>query len=67
MAAINGNHSKLNGVALSTSDDDEDIKEIEDPFCNAKSPLKITFQDVTSAAFMIKNGIELTPCPVMIV
>lgn len=38
--------------------------EIEDPFCNENNPLKITFQDVTSAAFMIRNGVELTPCPV---
>lgn len=67
MAAINGSSSlDLSSINLNDSDKkaDEDISEIEDPFCNAKNPLKITFQDVTSAAFMIKNGVELTPCPV---
>lgn len=68
MAAINGNHSKLNDVANENDKTAvEDTTELEDPFCNANNPLKITFQDVTSAAFMIKNGIELTPCPVIFV
>lgn len=54
---------KLNDVSEDIIDKDDD-DEIEDPFCNANNPLKITFQDVTSAAFMIKSGVELTPCPV---
>uniref|UniRef100_A0A182M857 Serine racemase n=1 Tax=Anopheles culicifacies TaxID=139723 RepID=A0A182M857_9DIPT len=36
--------------------------EIVDPFCNADNPQIITFQDVTSAAFKIRKGVELTPC-----
>lgn len=39
---------------------DEEI--LEDPACNPNNPQKITFQDITSAAFKIKSGIELTPC-----
>lgn len=42
----------------------EQEQEIVDPFCNADNPQIITFQDVTSAAFKIKKGIEYTPCPV---
>lgn len=67
MAETNGKSNgdisliKLNDISESDKNIDE---EIEDPFCNANNPLKITFQDVTSAAFMIKNGVELTPCPV---
>lgn len=42
----------------------EQEQEFLDPFCNADNPQIITFQDVTSAAFKIKKGIEYTPCPV---
>lgn len=45
-----------NGTAAATE------PEIVDPFCNADSPQIITFQDVTSAAFKIRKGVELTPC-----
>ncbi|XP_058821522.1 L-threonine ammonia-lyase-like [Topomyia yanbarensis] len=37
-------------------------EEFTDPFCNADNPQIISFQDVTSAAFKIKKGIEFTPC-----
>ncbi|XP_065088484.1 L-threonine ammonia-lyase-like isoform X2 [Ochlerotatus camptorhynchus] len=46
-----------------TMTSDENLEEFTDPFCNADNPQIITFQDVTSAAFRIKNGIEHTPCP----
>lgn len=36
--------------------------ELDDKFCDPNNPQIITFQDITSAAFMIKNGIEYTPC-----
>ncbi|XP_052863075.1 L-threonine ammonia-lyase [Anopheles cruzii] len=36
--------------------------EVVDPFCNADTPQIISFQDVTSAAFKIRKGVELTPC-----
>ena len=38
---------------------------IIDPFCDPKNPRRITFDDVTSAAFLIKSGVERTPCPVI--
>ena len=45
----------------------EGTDEILDPFCDPASPKVISFQDITSAAFLIKDGIERTPCPVGIV
>lgn len=41
-----------------------DAEEIIDPQCDPNNPKKISFQDVTSAALLIKDGIEKTPCPV---
>ena len=38
---------------------------ILDPFCDPKNPQKISFHDITSAAFLIKDGVERTPCPVI--
>lgn len=35
-----------------------------DPFCDPEKPQKISFHDVTSAAFLIKDGVAKTPCPV---
>lgn len=37
-------------------------EECKDPFCNPENPVVISFQDVTSAAFKIKGGVEFTPC-----
>uniref|UniRef100_A0A0A1XLJ8 Serine racemase n=1 Tax=Zeugodacus cucurbitae TaxID=28588 RepID=A0A0A1XLJ8_ZEUCU len=34
-----------------------------DPFCDPEKPQKISFRDVTSAAFLIKDGVARTPCP----
>lgn len=39
-------------------------KSIIDPHCVAESPVRITFQDITSASYLIKSGIEYTPCTV---
>lgn len=38
--------------------------EFADPLCSPNDPVKVTFQDVTSAAFMIRNGVEKTSCNV---
>lgn len=43
---------------------DEECSEIVDPHCTAANPYKVTFQDITSAAFLIKSGIEYTSCTV---
>lgn len=37
---------------------------VADPFCDEKNPRVITFQDVCQAAFMIRGGVETTPCSV---
>ena len=36
-----------------------------DPFCDPRNPKKVTFHEITSAAFLIQSGIEKTPCPVI--
>lgn len=43
---------------------DKKLRELEDPLCSPNNAQKITFQDVTTAAFLIKGGVEYTPCPV---
>lgn len=35
-----------------------------DPFCVEDNPHRITFEDITSAAFKIKCGVVNTPCVV---
>lgn len=37
---------------------------VDDPFCDEKNPRIISFQDVCQAAFMIKGGVDVTPCRV---
>lgn len=39
---------------------------VKDPYCDENNPRVITFQDVCQAAFMIKGGVDLTPCKVRI-
>lgn len=38
---------------------------VEDPSCNPERPLKVTFEEITSAAYKIKSGIVNTPCSVL--
>lgn len=38
--------------------------EVEDPYCLEASPLKLTFEDITSAAYKIKDGVVKTTCMV---
>ncbi|XP_055699852.1 L-threonine ammonia-lyase-like [Phlebotomus papatasi] len=45
-----------------TEEDFKIVENIEDPYCLPNKPVKISYQDVTSAAFMIKDGVEKTPC-----
>lgn len=37
---------------------------VVDPFCDENNPRVITFQDVCQAAFVIKGGVDVTPCKV---
>lgn len=48
-------------------DMDNSKAEIIDPNCVAEKPYKVSFQDITSAWFLIKSGIEYTPCTVIII
>ncbi|XP_050296977.1 L-threonine ammonia-lyase-like isoform X1 [Anthonomus grandis grandis] len=34
----------------------------DDPFCDPKRPVAVTFEDITSAAYKIRSGIKITPC-----
>jgi hypothetical protein len=43
---------------------DTAVETVADPFCDEKNPKVISFQDVCQAAFMIKGGIDVTPCRV---
>ena len=45
------------------SEEDEGI-DLKDEFCDPENPVKIHFQDVSAAAFKIRNGIQRTPCQV---
>lgn len=38
--------------------------DIEDPNCLETNPLKLTFEDITSAAYKIKDGVLKTACVV---
>lgn len=48
-------------------DMDDNNPEIADPYCVADKPYKVSFHDITSAWFLIKSGIEYTPCTVIII
>ncbi len=41
-------------------------EELKDPYCDPESPVQVQFQEVTSAAYKIRGGIERTPCAVSI-
>lgn len=50
------------------------IKELEikpedlvDKFCDPKNPTRISFNDISAAAYRIKGGVEITPCTVSII
>ncbi|XP_055678510.1 L-threonine ammonia-lyase [Lutzomyia longipalpis] len=61
---LNG-HSEEKPEQATNPVEDEDLEIIEDvadPHCVAENPVKISFQDITSAAFLIKSGIQCTPC-----
>lgn len=59
----NLNIENVTQVANKIENSVDSSEELLDPFCDPRNPKKITFQDVTTAAFLIKGGIERTPCP----
>ena len=48
-------------VKRQKTDNDE---ELVDSFCDPNNPRVLSFQDVSAAAYMIKSGIQHTPCTV---
>lgn len=50
---------------LKVTEVDNKLRELEDPLCSPNNVQKISFQDVTTASFLIKGGVEYTPCPVI--
>ncbi|XP_025420455.1 uncharacterized protein LOC112690624 [Sipha flava] len=44
------------------SDDSTEEMEVEDPYCLESSPLKLSFEDITSAAYKIRDGVVKTTC-----
>lgn len=68
--SVNGNNDTKEPLRTSpdkpkTTEVDKKLLELEDPLCSPNNIHKITFQDVTTAAFLIKDGVEYTPCPVI--
>ncbi len=51
------------GVGLDVGQDVGE-EELKDPYCDPESPVQVQFQEVTSAAYKIRGGIERTPCAV---
>lgn len=51
--------------ATKVTEVDKKLRELEDPLCSPNNVQKISFQDVTTASFLIKGGVEYTPCPVI--
>lgn len=68
-AGSTGHHGKSTDFATeqdNQEDGNQDDGEVQiiDPNCVAEKPYRITFQDITSASYLIKSGIECTPCTV---
>ncbi|XP_014673420.1 PREDICTED: L-threonine dehydratase catabolic TdcB-like [Priapulus caudatus] len=54
-----------NGSSSPTERHDESVGEeeaLKDRWCDPEHPTTVTFQDISAAAYMIKNGIQRTPC-----
>ena len=54
----------ITGIRTCSEGWDDDSEEVHDPYCDPENPVKVPFQEVSAAAFMIKGGIERTPCDV---
>ena len=56
----------VNGDISSSSSTTSQSKSepLVDKFCDPANPIKVLFQDVSAAAYKIKNGVMKTPCTV---
>ncbi len=52
--------NQISNIKLSELDINSD--DLVDQYCIPESPVKVTFNDVSAAAYRIRAGIELTPC-----
>jgi hypothetical protein len=41
-----------------------DPEDLVDKFCDPNNPVRISFNDVSAAAYKIKGGVDVTPCTV---
>lgn len=60
IAESGSNDFDSSATTIRQEENDED--DLNDPYCVEDNPQRITFEDVTSAAFKIKCGIINTPC-----
>lgn len=42
-------------------------EDMVDKFCDAEKPTKISFNDISAAAYRIKGGVEISPCTVCLI
>jgi len=55
---------KFEETAKPAAADSSVAETVADPYCDEQNPRIISFQDVCQAAFMIKGGVDVTPCRV---
>jgi len=51
--------SRVRTATVSSDFDDDDLK---DPWCDPDHPILLKFEDISAAAYRIKDGIIITPC-----
>ncbi len=47
---------------IKISELDVNPEDLLDKYCDPENPVKVTFNDVSAAAYRIRAGIEMTPC-----
>ena len=50
---------KTRTMTISSDYDEDDLK---DPWCDPENPVTLKFEDISAAAYRIKDGIIMTPC-----
>jgi hypothetical protein len=57
-------HLKSEIAALNREEVKNMTDDMVDKYCDPKNPVRVTFNDVSSAAYRIKGGMDVTPCTV---
>ncbi|PIK55793.1 putative threo-3-hydroxyaspartate ammonia-lyase-like [Apostichopus japonicus] len=63
--AVNGSadhHGRMDHSMNELTISKVDEEEIKDPACDPDNPVKVKFQDVSAAAYKIRNGVQRTSC-----